>query len=338
MNGDQRATPIVKVEGLRISYLRGGNAVTAVKEASLAIRPGEAVGLVGESGSGKSTLARSLLGLNPQSRSQIDAGSIVIAGTDVTRYGPSQWEKIRGRPVAMIFQDPLTYLNPVMRIGRQIAESVRRHDRGADVRARVAELLRLVKLPEAIARAYPHELSGGMRQRVLIAIALGCRPKLLIADEPTTALDVTTQAEIMALLAELRERLGMAMLLISHDLGLVGSACSRIYVMYAGYVIENGSNGDVFIRPAHPYTKGLLLSAEVKRNADGRFVTIGGDVPNPATIVEGCPFRPRCPVAMDECGTMPAFTPIPNRAAHEVRCWYVERHPVIQAEEIHAAS
>jgi oligopeptide/dipeptide ABC transporter ATP-binding protein len=338
MSAGQSANPIVKVEGLRISYLRGSNPVTAVKEASLSIKPGEAVGLVGESGSGKSTLARSFLGLNPQSRSQIDAGSIMIGGTDVTRFGPSQWEKIRGQPVAMIFQDPLTYLNPVMRIGRQIAESVRRHDRGADVKARVAELLRLVKLPEAAARAYPHELSGGMRQRVLIAIALGCRPKLLIADEPTTALDVTTQAEIMALLAELRERLGMAMLLISHDLGLVGSACSRIYVMYAGYIIENGASGDVFVRPAHPYTKGLLQSAEVKRNAAGRFVTIGGDVPNPTAMVEGCPFRPRCPVAMDECGTMPAFTPVSNRAAHQVRCWYVQRHPIVEAEEIYAGS
>jgi len=202
--------PIVAVSDLRFSYLRGGTAVSALRGVSLDVQPGEAVGLVGESGSGKSTLARVLLGLTHPRLSRIDAGRIVIDGQDVTAFGPQQWQALRGHPLAMMFQDPLTYLNPVMTVGRQIAESVRLHDGGVDVGARVRELLGLVRLPESAAKAYAHELSGGMRQRALLAVALGCRPRLLVADEPTTALDVTTQAEIMALLAELRRRLGMA--------------------------------------------------------------------------------------------------------------------------------
>jgi oligopeptide/dipeptide ABC transporter ATP-binding protein len=242
----------------------------------------------------------------------------------VTGFDAQQWESLRGHPVAMMFQDPLTYLNPVMKVGRQIAESVRRHDRGGDVGARVRELLGLVRLPESVAKAYAHELSGGMRQRALLAVALGCRPRLLVADEPTTALDVTTQTEIMALLADLRQRLGMAMLLISHDLGLVASACTRIYVLYAGRTVEWGSTEGVFNDSAHPYTAGLLQSARVARNAAGRFATIGGDVPNLAQPIDGCPFRPRCAFAFEACARMPDPIDVPGDPDHAVRCWYVE--------------
>ena len=316
--------PIVSVTDLRFSYLRGGAVVSALRGVSLAVRPGEAVGLVGESGSGKSTLARVLLGLTNPHLSLIEAGRILIDGQDVTGFGPQHWESLRGHPVAMMFQDPLTYLNPIMKVGRQIAESVRRHDRGADVGARVRELLGLVRLPESVARSYAHELSGGMRQRALLAVALGCRPRVLVADEPTTALDVTTQTEIMALLADLRQRLGMAMLLISHDLGLVASACTRIYVMYAGRTVEWGSTDSVFKDPAHPYTAGLLQSARVVRNAAGRFATIGGDVPNLAQPIEGCPFRPRCPLAFEPCVRIPEPIALSADRDHEVRCWFVE--------------
>jgi oligopeptide/dipeptide ABC transporter ATP-binding protein len=316
--------PIVSVADLQFSYLRAGAVVSALRGVSLVVQPGEAVGLVGESGSGKSTLARVLLGLTHPRLSRIEAGRILIDDRDVTGFGPQQWESLRGHPVAMMFQDPLTYLNPVMKVGRQIAESVRRHDRGVDIGSRVRELLGLVRLPESVAKAYAHELSGGMRQRALLAVALGCRPRVLVADEPTTALDVTTQTEIMALLADLRQRLGMAMLLISHDLGLVASACTRIYVMYAGRTVEWGSTDKVFTEPAHPYTAGLLQSARVVRNAAGRFATIGGDVPNLAQPIEGCPFRPRCALAYEPCVRMPEPMGLSADRDHQVRCWFVE--------------
>jgi oligopeptide/dipeptide ABC transporter ATP-binding protein len=324
MSAEASDRPIVSVSDLRFSYLRGGAVISALRGVSLAVQPGEAVGLVGESGSGKSTLARVLLGLTHARLSRIDAGRIVIDGQDVTGLDARQWEALRGHPVAMMFQDPLTYLNPVMKVGRQIAESVRRHDRGANVGARVRELLGLVRLPESVAKGYAHELSGGMRQRALLAVALGCRPRLLVADEPTTALDVTTQTEIMALLADLRQRLGMAMLLISHDLGLVASACTRIYVMYAGRTVEWGSTDSVFDDSAHPYTVGLLQSARVVRNAAGRFATIGGDVPNLAQPIEGCPFRPRCAFAFEPCVRMPEPVGVAGNPDHAVRCWYFE--------------
>jgi oligopeptide/dipeptide ABC transporter ATP-binding protein len=328
--------PIVSVSDLRFSYLRGGAVVSALRGVSLAVQPGEAVGLVGESGSGKSTLARVLLGLTHPRLSRIEAGRIEIDGQDVTAFDAQQWETLRGHPVAMMFQDPLTYLNPVMKVGRQIAESVRRHDHGADVGARVRELLGLVRLPESVAHGYAHELSGGMRQRALLAVALGCRPRVLVADEPTTALDVTTQTEIMALLADLRERLGMAMLLISHDLGLVASACTRIYVMYAGRTVEWGPTQGVFGASAHPYTAGLLESARVARNAAGRFATIGGDVPNLAQPIEGCPFRPRCAFAFAPCVQMPEPVEVPGDAGHAVRCWWFEERTRSGAEAARA--
>jgi ABC-type dipeptide/oligopeptide/nickel transport system ATPase component len=274
----QNAVPLLETQSLAIEYRSGAAAVAAVQDFSIVVREGESVALVGESGSGKSTVARAALGLLPPRTARISAGRLLIEGQDVTAYSQKQWEQIRGHPVAMVFQDPLSFLNPVMRVGKQIAESVRRHDPATpDVMARVAELLDLVRLPANTIRAYPHELSGGMRQRVLLAIALGCRPKLLIADEPTTALDVTTQAEILALLRDLRQRLGMAMLLISHDLGVVWEECERVYVMFRSRIVEAGATQTVFAHPAHAYTAGLIKAARAARNADGRFATIEGE-------------------------------------------------------------
>jgi len=313
---------ILRVERLRVSYRINDGMIGAIRDATLEIGEGEAVGLVGESGSGKSSLARAVLGLLPERVGVIEAGCIAIGGRDVTASSQQQWEAIRGDPVAIVFQDPLSFLNPVMRVGTQIAESVMRHDPQHGVDERVEELLDLVKLPKGSARSYPHELSGGMRQRVLLAIALGCRPRLLIADEPTTALDVTTQAEILALIGEMRERLKMGLLLISHDLAVIASVCTRVYVMYGGQTVEWGPTGDVFTRPAHPYTTALLQSARVARNAQRRFATIEGDVPDLARAIVGCPFAPRCAHASDPCRTeMPAPVAASDALDHQSRCW-----------------
>jgi len=311
---------LLDIVDVSLSYRTRRRVVRALQAVNLSIAEGEAVGLVGESGSGKSTIARAVLGLTPAHIARIESGSIRVAGRDVTHLSEDDWAGVRGHPIAIVFQDPLSYLNPVMRVGRQIAESVERHTPGLSVDQRVRELLEQVKLPATCAVSYPHELSGGMRQRVLLAIAIACRPKLLIADEPTTALDVTTQAEILALLKELRTQLNMAMLLISHDLGIVASACDRIYVMYAGRTIEWGRTASIFEAPAHPYTIGLMHAAQSDRDRDGRFVTIGGEPPNPTGLQAGCPFAARCSRALPQCAElMPQ--PIALQPQHTVRCW-----------------
>ncbi len=307
---------LVDVERLQVSYLTPQGTVAAICDASIEIGPGEAVGLVGESGSGKSTLARALAGLLPRT-ARIDEGRIVIDGRNVTRATRREWEALRGSPVAIVFQDPLSFLNPVMKVGAQIAESVVRHNPSSNVAVRVTELLDVVKLPPACARSYPHELSGGMRQRVLLAIALGCRPRLLVADEPTTALDVTTQAEILALLDELRRDLGMSLLLISHDLAVVSNACRRLYVMYAGYTVEVGDAQTLFSRPAHPYTAALLKAAHLEREPGGRFASLEGDG---RKSEQGCPFSLCCPRPVALCRQqMPAVTALDD--SQIVRCW-----------------
>jgi oligopeptide/dipeptide ABC transporter ATP-binding protein len=314
------APPLLDIVDVSLSYRTRRRVVQALRAVNLSVAEGEAVGLVGESGSGKSTVARAVLGLTPAHIARIESGSIRVLGRDVTHLTEDGWVKVRGQPIAIVFQDPLSYLNPVMRVGRQIAESVERHTPGLAVDSRVRELLEQVKLPVACARSYPHELSGGMRQRVLLAIAIACRPKLLIADEPTTALDVTTQAEILALLKELRTQLNMAMLLISHDLGVVTSACDRIYVMYAGRTIEWGRTASIFEAPAHPYTIGLMHAAQADRDRDGRFVTIAGEPPNLTGLQAGCPFATRCSRAMPQCTElMPG--PVGLQLEHTVRCW-----------------
>jgi oligopeptide/dipeptide ABC transporter ATP-binding protein len=317
--------PILEFKKFRMSYHSRYGVLRAITDASLRVEKGEAVGLVGESGSGKSSLARAALGLLPEGAARIEGGEILIDGRNSTHLKQRDWERERGSPIAIVFQDPLAYLNPIMRIGKQIAESVERHDPSQDVTARVAELLQLVKLPSSVQDTYPHELSGGMRQRVLLAIALGCKPQLLIADEPTTALDVTTQAEILALLRELQRKLQMALLLISHDLGIIASSCDRLYVMYAGATIESGATKDVFARPAHPYTRGLLAAAEAALDKSGRFATIEGDVPNLAQDVVGCPFAPRCEYVFQKCRSqMPGALMASLSPGHVARCWLFE--------------
>ena len=320
-------TPLVQVRDLAVDYHTHDSHVHALRGASLDVGRGRAVGLLGESGSGKSTLARALIGLLPPEGSRIVRGSITVDGIDVTGYDDAAWRRLRGSRVAMVFQDPLTFLNPVMRIDRQVGEALEGHGSSHSARTRVRELLELVQLPARTGRSYPHELSGGMRQRVLIAIALSRRPELLIADEPTTALDVTTQAAVLELLADIQQELDMALLLVSHDLAVLSQACSRVYVMYAGQTIEHGDSLTVFSRPAHPYTIGLLQAAEVSRGPDGRFSTIDGHPPDLSRPVTGCPFAHRCPSRHDACAQMPAWYDDTGRQAHLTRCWLLHESP-----------
>jgi oligopeptide/dipeptide ABC transporter ATP-binding protein len=313
------AEPLLQVDALQVTYGPRDHLVHAVCDATLTVQQGESIGIAGESGCGKSTLARALLGLLPERVGRIAGGRIRIAGQDVTGFREAQWTALRGHPVAMVFQDPLSFLNPVVRAGSQIAESVRQHDPNVAIAPRCRELLELVKLPETVLRQYPHELSGGMRQRVMLAIALGCRPRLLIADEPTTALDVTTQAEIMALLGSLRNQLAMALLVVSHDLGLLRWHCDRIYIMYAGRTIEWGDTATIIDRPAHPYTRGLIAASRLQRGPDGRFGALRGELPAHEQLV-GCPFAPRCGEAQSICREqMPDTTSI--TPDHQAKCW-----------------
>lgn len=270
-----RRSPVLEVDRLRVVFRTHARRLIAVDDASIAINPGEAVGIVGESGSGKSTLARAVVGLLPDGASNIEAGRIFIHGAEVPT---TDLGRLRGKLIAMVFQDPLSYLNPIMRVGKQIAESIRLHDHDAAVVRRIEELLELVRLPARYRHSYPHELSGGMRQRVLLAMALGCRPEILIADEPTTALDVTTQREILDLIRTLQSEFRMALLLVSHDLGVIASMCERVYVMYRGRIIETARTNEIFAAPAHAYTVGLFNAARALRDSSGRYVTMERDV------------------------------------------------------------
>jgi peptide/nickel transport system ATP-binding protein len=278
--------------------------VRAVEDLSFEIRSGETLGVVGESGSGKSTVALALMRL-VQNPGRIVQGEFLFDGRDLTKVAESEVREIRGRDIAMIFQDPMMALNPVHRIGDQIAESVRLHlgGTGQQAHGRAIELLRLVRVPapERRAREYPHNLSGGMRQRAMIAMALACNPKLLIADEPTTALDVTIQAQVLELIDELKERLNMGVLLITHDLGVIAGSADRVVVMYAGRKVEEGAVADIFADPAHPYTEGLIRVSRWESEAGGEIPEIPGTVPSTSELSPGCSFAPRCGYVMPAC-------------------------------------
>ena len=295
------------------------------------MRPGEILGLVGESGCGKSVTALSIMGLvAPPGR--IVSGRILFQDRDLAKLDYDTMCGIRGNEIAMIFQEPMTSLNPVHTVGRQVAEALRIHTRASrgKARERALELFRLVGIPEPEARfrCYPHQLSGGLRQRVMIAMALVCEPRLLIADEPTTALDVTIQAQILDLMRDLRRRLGTATIMITHDLGVVAELCDRVVVMYAGQVVEEADVFELFEHPGHPYTVGLMGSipgTAASMNADGRLQTIPGLVPNLLRLPAGCRFHPRCPFARPACSA--AAPPLFELGGgHSARCWNFEDH------------
>ncbi len=322
--------PLLEVRNLRTYFHTDAGLARAVDGVSFSIEKGEVLGIVGESGCGKSVTSLSIMRLIPQPPGEIMAGSsIKLRGEELVTASNKRMRDIRGNDVAMIFQEPMTSLNPVFPIGEQIAEALRVHKKLSrkDARAGAIDALRLVGIPDADERAdhYPHQLSGGQRQRVMIAIALSCEPDLLIADEPTTALDVTIQAQILDLLAELRERLGMAIMLITHDLGVVAEVCDRVVVMYAGEVVEQGSAADIFSNPRHPYTQGLMKAVPRLGARSERLAVIPGTVPSPTQWPGGCRFHTRCPYAWDLTAEQhPELFEV--SATHASRCW-LEKHP-----------
>jgi oligopeptide transport system ATP-binding protein len=317
--------PLLAVRDLQTEFVTEDGIVHAVNGISYDLHEGEALGLVGESGCGKSVSALSILRLIPHPPGRIAGGEIRFRGRDLLRLGEDDLRRIRGNDIAMIFQDPMTSLNPVLTIGRQIGEALELH-KGMDRRAaqkRSIELLEMVGIPSARSRIddYPHQFSGGMRQRVMIAMAISCEPQVLIADEPTTALDVTIQAQILDLIQRLRRELGMAVVLISHDLGVVAGICDRIAVMYAGYIVEEAAAEDLFADPRHPYTLGLLRSVpRIDQPPRDRLVPIEGLPPDLIHLPPGCPFAPRCSYAVDRSEEEnPVLQSVGD--GHRVACW-----------------
>lgn len=297
--------PLLEVQQLQTYFYTADGVVPAVDGVSFSMGRGETLAIVGESGSGKSVTSLSIMQLVPRPPGKIVGGVIRFSGEDLLKKSPAEMRRIRGNRISMIFQEPMTSLNPVFRVGEQVAETLRLH-RGLGKReawVQAVEMLQKVGIPspEKRVRDYPHQLSGGMRQRVMIAMALSCNPELLIADEPTTALDVTIQAQILDLMRHLRQEFGTAILLITHDLGVVAEMADRVVVMYAGRVVEEARVTDLFGGPKHPYTVGLLRSIPRLEGAGERLYTIEGTVPNPAQLPSGCAFHPRCPLAGELC-------------------------------------
>ena len=319
---------LLEIKNEYLSFFTPAGEVKALNDVSLGIDDGEVLGIVGESGSGKSVTAYSVIGLVP-SPGRIVGGSISFKGREIQGLAEKEMRKLRGNEIGMIFQDPMTSLNPVYTIGNQIREVILLHTGKSkeEANARVLELLREVGInePEKRMKQYPHELSGGMRQRVMIAIALACEPKLLIADEPTTALDVTIQAQILELMIELQQKLGMAIIVITHDLGIVASICKKIAVMYAGRIVEYGSARDIFYNPMHEYTKGLLNSLpQLSDRSRKRLIPIPGVPVDMLDMPEGCPFAPRCASCMKIC-LKEAPPEIFGNEGHYASCWLVNR-------------
>ena len=315
--------PVLEVRELRTVLDTSAGLVRAVDGISLSVGPGEVVGLVGESGCGKSMTALSIMRLIPSPPARIIGGSALLRdGVDMLTLNGEELRRRRGAEIAMMFQDPSAYLNPVMRIGHQIREGMLLHGRPSDDHA-VAKLLAAVGLPRdvRIEDRYPHELSGGMQQRALLAVAVACDPALLLADEPTTALDVTVQAHILALLRKLCDESGTAILLITHDFAVVAEVCDRIYVMYAGQIVEEGDVQTIFERPAHPYTRALLAAARALHGTAETLQAIEGTVPDLRNLPSGCRFAPRCPFVRDVCKRDPPYMPSNGIEVHLALCW-----------------
>ncbi len=320
------STPVLDIRDLTTRFDTRRGPVTAVDRVSLTLAPGETLGLVGESGCGKSVTALSVLQLLPKPAGRITGGQVLFKGRDLASLTEAQMNRIRGNEISMIFQEPMTSLNPVYTAGFQIVEAIRRHRRMSRraAWAEAVQMLSLVGIPEPAARVgdYPHQLSGGMRQRVMIAMALSCHPQVMIADEPTTALDVTIQAQILDLMNRLKGEIGMAVMLITHDLGVVAETCQRVAVMYTGRIVEEADVRTLFRRAAHPYTVGLFQSLPQVGGRRGKLKPIPGVVPSLLRLPPGCAFQERCLRSGDQCRQEPPWTVVGPE--HRVRCW----HPV----------
>ncbi|PBB58158.1 MULTISPECIES: ABC transporter ATP-binding protein [Mesorhizobium] len=325
---NNRSVPLLDVRSLETVFYDDETITRVLDGVSFQIDKGETLGIVGESGCGKSVTALSILRLLPKQTAKIVGGEILFKGRNLLDLSEREMRKIRGNRIAMVFQDPMTSLSPVHTVGRQIAEAIEIHGRVSrpEVRKKSFELLRLVRIadPERRMNSYPHEMSGGMRQRAMIAMALACSPELLIADEPTTALDVTIQAQILRLMVDLKQRMGTAVMLITHDLGVVAETCQRVIVMYAGRIVEQASVNDLFQYPLHPYTKGLMRSMpDPRRGRQQRLAEISGIVPSLREPIVGCSFAPRCPFVAAICREQtPSLGDI--RPSHTVACWRAE--------------
>ena len=314
---------MLEIKDLSVIYETDLETVYAVNGVTLSLEKGATLGLVGETGAGKTTLALTLMRLLPERTGKVTSGSITFEGENVVELPEANMRKIRGDKIAMIFQDPMTSLNPVLTVGEQIAEALYVHnDSGRskeEIEARVDETLTLVGIPPARKHEYPHQFSGGMRQRVVIAIALSCEPDLLIADEPTTALDVTIQAQGLMMIRDLRDRVGTSMIMITHDLGIVAQTCDNVAVMYAGEIIEMGSAEDIFTCPIHhPYTDGLFGSLPNLKEKTDRLHPIAGLMPDPTNLPKGCKFAPRCDKCMEICKEVPPEVYVDG--THSIRC------------------
>lgn len=328
---------VLEVNNLSVSFQTYGGEVQAVRDVNFDLHEGETLAIVGESGSGKSVTVQSIMRLLSMPPAKFKSGSILMNGEDIVTMSEAEMEKVRGQEMGMIFQDPMTSLNPTMKIGRQITEGLIKHQGMSkkDALERGVELLRLVGIPnpESRIQQYPHEFSGGMRQRAMIAIALSCNPNILIADEPTTALDVTIQAQILELLRDLQQDMKTAIILITHDLGVVANAADRVAVMYGGKIVETGTVDEIFYAPKHPYTWGLLGSMPKLNDTKKELQSIPGTPPDLKDPPKGCPFAARCPYAMKVCDTyMPEYQPASD--TQKTACWLLdERAPEVNPPE-----
>ncbi|WP_078392416.1 ABC transporter ATP-binding protein [Shouchella patagoniensis] len=318
---------ILEIKNLHVNFKTYGGEIKAVRGVNLELNKGETLAIVGESGCGKSVTAQSIMRLLPKMSAVIKEGEIRFKGTNLTKLSAKKMRKIQGNGISMIFQDPMTSLNPTLSIGTQLTEGIRKHTSISVLAAnqKALEMLEIVGIANGKERLkqYPHEFSGGMRQRLMIAMALICEPDILIADEPTTALDVTIQAQILALFKEIQIRTGVAIILITHDLGVVAQLADRVHVMYAGKIVETSSRRDLFYQASHPYTKGLLQSIPRLDDIRGELLPIGGTPPDLFDPPAGCPFAPRCEFAMDVCRNhMPSETVVSNN--HTVACWLLD--------------
>jgi peptide/nickel transport system ATP-binding protein len=325
MEKDNINAPFLSVKDLVVEYSSGGEIIHAVNGVSFNLRRGRTLGLAGETGAGKTTIAKSILRILPEYSATIKNGEILVDNQDLLKVSEKEMQKIRGNKIAMIFQDPMTALNPVLTIGKQISEAISFHYNVSrkEANERAVKMLEMVGITDERFSEYPHQFSGGMKQRVVIAMALACSPKLLLADEPTTALDVTIQMQVLEMIKSLRNEFNTAMILITHDFGIVAEVCDDVAVVYAGEIVETGSKEDIFIRTAHPYTQGLFASIPHIASDTKRLSPIVGLPPSPVNLPQGCHFSPRCPIATDECRGEPIgmreLTP-----GHFCRCCHVE--------------